>query len=88
VDWDNMCTYLLRVSKRSFSPIELERAFNTQVNKKVVGKPITHELLPALAKYIEEMTRYLQYKDFEAERKRNEKVAKDLRERAARNPKK
>jgi hypothetical protein len=83
-----MCTYLLSVSKRDFSPIKLERAFLKEVEDKVVGKPITIELLPALAKFIEEMTRYLQFQDIEAERKRNEGLAKAVRERAQQHPKK
>jgi hypothetical protein len=82
-----MCTFLLRAGRRNFSPIKLERALDIEVGKKIVGKPLTPETLPALAKYIEEMSRYIEQEDVKTERIRNEKVAKALRERAKRGPK-
>jgi hypothetical protein len=86
INWDDMCSYLLR-SGRKFSPAQLERSFNKEVESKVVGRPVTSVLFPSLCKYIEEMTRYLEFKDIETEQRRHAEVAETLRDKAKPRPK-
>ncbi len=83
IDFDTMCGALLKMG-RNFSPAQLERAVQTELDEKIVGKRLTPELFQAIAIYIEQTTRYLAYKDVENEQRRLAKVAEAHRDHSPR----
>jgi hypothetical protein len=83
IDFDNMCAFLLS-TKRNFSPAQLERAVQKELEDKIVGKILSPEIFHAIAVFIERMTRYLAYKDLQNEQLRLAKVAEANRERSSR----
>jgi hypothetical protein len=73
IDFDSMCGYLLSVENRSFSPRELEKALNKELEK-AKGLPVSDKVFDAIAVYIDKKTLWLQKQDVLERYKRQEEI--------------
>ena len=72
IDWDSMCIHILNKYKRSFSPIELERASIPEL-KKLEGMDVNEGMFNEIARFFDEMSMYLHVKGMTKVEERNEK---------------
>jgi hypothetical protein len=63
---------------RSFSVAEFEKMLRDQLNRKLLGKPITPEALEAICRYIDDLSVYLTVKRVKA--KKGEVSSDDVKE--------
>lgn len=83
IEWDSLVVYLMRDENRNFSAAKLERAFNEEIEEKLIGKPLNEKTFAAIAIYIDLMSLYLQ-QDSEAnkfdEQQQIERMAARIRD--------
>ena len=81
INFDQMCIYLLQVHNRKFSPMKLEKALTSQIDKHLIGREYTPDVFTALAIYVDKKTLWLALKATEHEAYRKEE-SKWIREAA------
>jgi hypothetical protein len=59
IRFDDLCEFLIKIHGRSFSPSTFEKKLQSEIDKKLKGKPLTKGNLKALCKYIDELSIYL-----------------------------
>lgn len=60
IELDKLCGYLINKLDRTFSVTQFEKALLKEIDSKLMGKPIDNKLLTALAKYINDLSIYLE----------------------------
>lgn len=78
INFDSLCQYLMQYHARSFSVAEFEKMLRDQLNRKLLGKPITPEALEAICRYIDDLSVYLTVKRVKA--KKGEVSSDDVKE--------
>ena len=79
IEYDSICRFLLQNCRRQFSPAQLEKALASEI-KKLEGKPICTEMFDEIARYINQMTIYMQQQGERLGQERIETMAKRHRE--------